>query len=424
MMGGSIRHLRQLRRSLASTTRSNTKNTQNVDECKASPYPCAGGNKKGSFCVDYDFPQKFKCGCLPGYEAVLPNASDVNDNVVPAEWRPLQCVQRDSCVDFICHEDASCKVNSNNTPVCTCNDNLVGDGITSCSPPPRAVPAKNPPYVCQSDSYCNIKLENSLCIAGTCTCKKGFYQSNGKGQCISENQCANGFPNDCHKNAICTNTEGSYFCTCKDGYHDLNSNVKPGTVCAQSNECLTPSMNNCDDETQVCLDRPPPKKWDCVPRTPAPTPLPTPAPTPAPTLSPQERQCQIDGFKSVGLCIACSFLQFTAQDCESQKSAFLSNKGLTGRIPSEIGLLTQLMYMDLGTNQLTGKIPTEIGNLINLEVLYVDTNKLTGTIPTELANLSKLYYLYLQNNPSLTPPPSPGVIDNFCQVASRYCFFG
>ena len=97
---------------------------EDFDECQASPYPCAGGIKKGSFCVDYDPPLKFKCGCLPGYDAVLPNASDVKDNV-PVEWRPLLCLPKDVCVGFVCHEDATCIVSSNNKPVCVCNDDLI-----------------------------------------------------------------------------------------------------------------------------------------------------------------------------------------------------------------------------------------------------------------------------------------------------------
>ena len=431
-----------------------------IDECKASPYPCAGGDKKATFCVDYDPPLKFKCGCLLGYNAVLPNASDIKDNV-PPDWRPLKCVPKDVCVGVVCHEDASCKVSSNNLPVCICNDNLVGDGITSCSPPPRTVPAKKPPSVCTSDSYCRLKLQNSLCIAGTCTCKKGFYLSNGKGQCISENQCANGFPNDCHKNAVCTNTEGGYFCTCKDGYQDLSTNVKPGTVCAQTNECLTPSMNNCNTETQVCLDRPPPKKWECVDRTPA--------PTPSPTLSPQDLDCQMKGFQSVGLCIACTFLKFTSSDCQFQTQGALPSTGFVGRIPSQIGLLTNLnsLYivnaecsgtipteigklinlssLILGNSKLTGKIPTEIGNLIKLSILVLGNSKLTGPIPTELGNLSSLNMLFLNNN-GLTGPiptvlgnlsslmflilndngltqPPPAEITTFCNTNSRMCQF-
>jgi hypothetical protein len=55
----------------------------------------------------------------------------------------------------------------------------------------------------------------------------------------------------------------------------LNTNNKPGSICAQINECLNPSLHNCDSETQACVDLPPPTKWQCVERTPAPTPAPT-----------------------------------------------------------------------------------------------------------------------------------------------------
>jgi hypothetical protein len=246
-----------------------------VNECNASPYPCTGGTTEGSFCVDYDPPKKFKCGCRPGYDAVLPNATEVMDPV-PVEWRPLKCRPRDVCVGVVCHEDATCIVSSNNTAVCVCNDELTGDGITNCAPVPRTVVAKTsspPSPPCKADSDCN-KLENSVCVDGSCLCKSGFYQSNGRGRCINENECAIGYPNDCHRSAICKDTEGSYTCSCKDGYRDLNPNDKPGTVCAQINECVDPSLNNCNNETQVCLDLPPPSKWQCVERTPAPTPVP------------------------------------------------------------------------------------------------------------------------------------------------------
>ena len=32
------------------------------------------------------------------------------------------------------------------------------------------------------------------------------------------NECADDSLNDCHVNATCTETEGSYTCMCKDGY--------------------------------------------------------------------------------------------------------------------------------------------------------------------------------------------------------------
>jgi len=74
-----------------------------------------------------------------------------------------------------------------------------------------------------------------------------------------------------------------------------------------------------------------------------------------------------------------------------------SNK-LTGSIPSELGNLTQLTWLELPYNKLTGSIPTELGNLTQLMWLDLDSNKLTGSIPTELGNLSQLMYLDLQNN--------------------------
>jgi hypothetical protein len=88
---------------------------------------------------------------------------------------------------------------------------------------------------------------------------------------MNENECANGHPNDCHRYAICTDTEGSYTCACKDGYEDLSAKGKPGTKCAQINECLSPSINDCDTEREICIDLPPPEKWECVSPTAAPT---------------------------------------------------------------------------------------------------------------------------------------------------------
>ena len=49
----------------------------------------------------------------------------------------------------------------------------------------------------------------------------------------------------------------------------------------------------------------------------------------------------------------------------------LSNSGLTGEIPSEIGNLINLISLKLYNNQLTGEIPSEIENLINLTLSLI-----------------------------------------------------
>jgi len=49
---------------------------------------------------------------------------------------------------------------------------------------------------------------------------------------------------------------------------------------------------------------------------------------------------------------------------------------------------------ELYSNNITGKIPEELGNLTNLVSLDLYLNHLSGTIPTTLGNLEKLRFLY------------------------------
>ena len=71
---------------------------------------------------------------------------------------------------------------------------------------------------------------------------------------------------------------------------------------------------------------------------------------------------------------------------------------LTGEIPAELGNLTNLTLLNLWNNGLTGEIPVELGNLTNLTLLNFDNNGLTGEIPVELGNLTKLTFLSFSHN--------------------------
>ncbi|XVF78268.1 hypothetical protein PTKIN_Ptkin14bG0117900 [Pterospermum kingtungense] len=71
---------------------------------------------------------------------------------------------------------------------------------------------------------------------------------------------------------------------------------------------------------------------------------------------------------------------------------------IEGRIPGEIGNLSNLINLNLDNNELTGAIPTTIGRLINLRSLSLQDNKLEGSLPIELCHLKSLGFLYFTNN--------------------------
>lgn len=83
---------------------------------------------------------------------------------------------------------------------------------------------------------------------------------------------------------------------------------------------------------------------------------------------------------------------------KSLSGLYLHFNQLSGGVPKEIGSLSELSDLYLDVNNLSGEIPLEIGNMSNLQVLQFSYNKLTGSIPTQLGSLKKLSVLALQYN--------------------------
>jgi Leucine-rich repeat (LRR) protein len=87
---------------------------------------------------------------------------------------------------------------------------------------------------------------------------------------------------------------------------------------------------------------------------------------------------------------------------DGETSLDLSRMGMT-ELPPEIGLLREVISLNIGYNELT-ELPPEIGNMVALRRLYAHNNRLT-TIPPELGNIESLVYLQLQHNELASLPP-------------------
>ena len=77
---------------------------------------------------------------------------------------------------------------------------------------------------------------------------------------------------------------------------------------------------------------------------------------------------------------------------------FLSDCGLNGSIPHQIGTLTQLIILYLPLNNLTGELPLSLANLTQLEYLSLHSNRLHGSIPPEIGKMKNLIYFILHDN--------------------------
>jgi cysteine-rich repeat protein len=180
------------------------------------------------------------CECFDGW---------VNDFV---NATTLVCLDLDECKDTDqtdnCHKYAECK-NTEGSFTCVCAvkgyqaDPAEADGV-KCDPicgDGRVMPEED----------CDLQVKPDGCTA-ECKCDKGWAKSpadisGSDSFCQDVNECTEG--NECSKNAICTNTQGSYTCKCKSKFEDRSEPPGAGTVCA-SIECgdgFRTSDEGCDD---------------------------------------------------------------------------------------------------------------------------------------------------------------------------------
>lgn len=131
---------------------------------------------------------------------------------------------------------------------CDDGNTQAGDGCGANCSIESGYACNGEPSTCADIDECALDLDdchaNATCSntpgSFTCTCVPG-YSGDGVVACIDDDECTNG-GNDCALNATCTNLPGSFTCTCDLGY------VGDGVSCA-----CPAGMLDCDGiESNAC----------------------------------------------------------------------------------------------------------------------------------------------------------------------------
>ncbi|KAF9602663.1 hypothetical protein IFM89_030551 [Coptis chinensis] len=85
-------------------------------------------------------------------------------------------------------------------------------------------------------------------------------------------------------------------------------------------------------------------------------------------------------------------------DLRTLKFLNMSNCGFSGRIPASIGNLLSLTTLDLSHQKFSGEVPIELSSLRNLQFISLEQNMLSGDVPEGFSSLSSLRYLNLKSN--------------------------
>ena len=201
-------------------------NCLNINECLTTSSTAKSVCPPNSECIDTI--ASYECVCQTGFEGDI-TCTDINE----------------CATDYhVCHEFATCE-NTIASYFCYCNA-----GYRDVSPPDG--------HECVEDNECRDQPDacpdNANCVntvaSYECHCNDGWFW--GDDLCLDVNECYDRTHN-CHENSECENTEGSYECKCHTGYtmESRRINTLEGAGmgeegCADIDECKDDLLNMCD----------------------------------------------------------------------------------------------------------------------------------------------------------------------------------
>ncbi|XP_062190344.1 LRR receptor-like serine/threonine-protein kinase GHR1 [Phragmites australis] len=84
----------------------------------------------------------------------------------------------------------------------------------------------------------------------------------------------------------------------------------------------------------------------------------------------------------------------------------MANNNLSGSLPSNVGSLKSLKFMDISNNQFSGPVPEDIGKLRSLQNLSLAGNNFSGPLPESIDGLMSLQSLDVSGNSLSGPLPA------------------
>lgn len=248
------------------------------DECVLDPPHCA----LHAHCIN--LPGEFACVCDDGYSSVYENSTlsssysctNINECDFPDRHRACgvhaHCQDEDPGYDCFCdtgynetnpNNDTCVNMNECDLGTHTCDQvchDTVGSFTCECTEPGSELKSDN--HTCGFVDLCDPSPcgDHGVCssdhVVATCYCDSGYVFNVDAGTCIDEDECTMSEINPCpNTNMTCTNTPGSFTCSCPDGFvFVMHGNTTDTSSCDDIDECTQEPCSTDSADHEHCTN--------------------------------------------------------------------------------------------------------------------------------------------------------------------------